>query len=126
MTLTDNMIKNSEINRINQYLREQLWMDFEMCNMNGGELELYGYLDEAGETKIKIIFELPYMVSCNFFFTYEGGRKDFISIVDGEEEYQMNKKYGITQGNSIFKITNVNAETDMFIAAQGIKAEITD
>lgn len=117
---------DNEINKVNKYLKEQLWMDFEMCNMNGGGLELYGYLDEAGENKIKIIFELPYMVSCNFFFTYEGGQKNFISIVDGEEACQINKKYGVTQGNIIFKITNINVEADMIIAARGIKVKITD
>ena len=117
---------DSEIKKANEYLKEQLWMDFEMSKACGGELELYGYLDEAGEDKIKIIFELPYMVSCNFFFTYEGNHKSFISSVDGEEAYQINKKYGVTQGNTVFKISNVGAEADMIIVAKGIKVIITD
>lgn len=116
----------SEINKVNKYLKEQLWMDFEMCNMSGGGLELYGYLDEAGENKIKIIFQQPYMVSCNFFFTYEGNRKNLLSIVEGEEAYQINKKYGVTQGNTIFRISNVDVATDMIIVARDIKVIITD
>ena len=61
-----------------------------------------------------------------FFFTYEGNHKSFISSVDGEEAYQINRKYGVTQGNTVFKISNVDAEADMIIVAKGIKVIITD
>ncbi len=37
-------------------------MDFELCNMNRGKIEMYGFLDEAGEEKIKIVFDRPYMM----------------------------------------------------------------
>ncbi len=117
---------DSEINRVNKYLKEQLWMDFEMCNIGRGGLELYGFLDESGMDKIKIVFEQPYMVSCNFYFTYEGNKKDFLSVVDGEEAVQINKKYSVTQGNIIFKVSNTNIETDMIIIARGIKVIIME
>lgn len=97
-----------------------VWMDFEMCSMSCGKLELYGFLDEAGDDKIKIVFEQPYMVSCNFSFTYEG-EGDFIVEVNGKEAFKINKRYGVTQGNIIFKIINTNIETDMFIIAKGIE-----
>ena len=41
-----------KIKVINDYLKEQLWMDFEICNMNGGKLEMFGFLDEAGELPV--------------------------------------------------------------------------
>lgn len=116
---------NDTIDKINSYLKEQPWMDFEMFNMNRGKLELCGFLDEADDDKVKIIFEQPYMVSCNFFFTYEGNN-DFISVVDGEEAFKINKNYGITQGNTIFKIFNTDVTVDMFIAAKGIKLKILE
>lgn len=56
-----------KIKVINDYLKEQLWMDFEICNMNGGKLEMFGFLDEAGEEKIRITFDRPYMVISTFF-----------------------------------------------------------
>ena len=37
-----------KIKVINDYLKEQLWMDFEICNMNCGKIEMFGFLDEAG------------------------------------------------------------------------------
>ena len=94
-----------------------------MCTINRGKLELHGYLDEAEEDRIIIIFEQPYMVSCNFFFSYEG-EGTFIFTVEGEEAYEINKMYGVTQGNIIFRITNINVEKDMIIIAKNIEVQI--
>lgn len=114
-----------KIDRINEYLENCLWMDFELCNMNGGRIDLYGFLDEAGEDKIKIIFKQPYMVICVFSFTYEGNGT-FISLVTGEEAYEMNKKYGVIQGNQIFRLTNTNINSDMYIIARELEVDIID
>ena len=119
------MVHNNQIKTINEYLKKQLWMDFEMCNMDGGLLELYGFLDVAGDNKIKIVFKLPYTVLCNFFFTYEG-EGDFISVVEGEEAWQINRSYGVTKGNVIFKISNTYIESDMFIIAKEIEVQIME
>ena len=113
------------IDRINEYLEKCLWMDFELCNMNGGQIDLYGFLDEAGEDKIKIIFKQPYMVICVFSFTYEGNGT-FISLVTGEEAYEINKKYGVIQGNQIFRLTNTNINSDMYIIARELEVDIID
>ena len=113
----------NEINQINNFLKGQLWMDFEICAMDRGKVELYGFLDEAGADKIKIDFILPHMISCNFAFTYEG-KHDFISVIDGEEAYRINMEYGVTHGNVIFKLSNINVDADMIIIAKGIEVQI--
>lgn len=114
---------HSEVDKVNEFLKEQLWMDFEMCNIDRGKLELHGFLDEAADDKVKIIFEQPHMVSCNFFFTYEG-KGNFLTVVDGKEAFQINKMYGVTQGNIVFKISNVDVEVDMYIIAKNVEVEI--
>ena len=53
---------HNEVDKVNAFLKEQLWMDFEMCNTNRGKLELHGFLDEADDDKVKIVFEQPHMV----------------------------------------------------------------
>ena len=116
---------NKEIEKLNKYLENQLWMDFEMCSANRGRVELHGFLDEADEDKVKIIFQQPHMSSCNFFFTYEG-KGDFLSVVDGKDAFRINEMYGATQGNIIFKITNTNIEADMFILAKKIEVQIME
>jgi len=111
------------INKINKYLSEQLWMDFEVCIINRGKVEFFGFLDEAAETQIRITFEQPYMMQSALVFTFEGG-DSFISILSGTEAFVINKQYNVTQGNYIFKLSNTNIETDMFIIAKDIDVEI--
>lgn len=114
-----------KINLINGYLKQHLWMDFELCNMNCGKIELFDFLDEAGEDKIKIVFDRPYMMLSTFCFTYEGN-SDFISLATGDEAIELNKKYNVTQGNQIFKISNTNVKNDMYIIAKGLEVQIMD
>lgn len=59
----------------------------------------------------------------SYFFTYEGD-SDFISLVTGEEAIELNKKYSVTQGNQVFKISNTNVYSDMYIIAKGIEVQI--
>lgn len=111
------------IKLINDYLKRYLWMDFELCNMNCGKIEMFGFLDEGGEDKIKIVFDRPYMMISTFYFTYEG-KSDLISLVTGDEAIELNKRYSVTQGNQIFKISDTNVENDMYIIAKGIEVQI--
>ena len=112
-----------KLNLINTYLKDQLWMDFQLCNMNCGKIEMYGYIDEAGDDRIKITFDKPYMVLSTLMFTYEG-KGDFIVSVTGNEATELNKKYNVIQGNRIYKINNTNINSPMYIIAQGIDVTI--
>lgn len=114
-----------QIKKANEYLKKQLWMDFELCCMNRGKVELYGFLDEAEDEKIKIVFNHPFMILCNFFFTYEGSGV-LMDTVIGEEAFSINKKYSVTQGNQIFRITNTNVNSDMFIIAKDVEVQIIE
>jgi len=114
---------HKEIEKINEFLKEQLWMDFEMCSIGREKLELHGFLDETGVDKVVIVFEEPYMFSGNFFFTYEGGGA-FLSVVDGEEAFRLNKRYGVTKGNIIFKISNIDVEAEMLIIAKNMEVQM--
>lgn len=114
-----------KITIINDYLKEQLWMDFEIGHMNCGKIEMFGFLDEGGEDKIKIVFDRPYMMLSTFRFTYEGN-SDFISLVKGDEAVELNKKYSVIQGNQIFKISDTDINNDMYIIAEGIEVRIMD
>lgn len=114
-----------EINKLNNYLNTQLWMDFEMCNIDRGEIILFGYLDELDENKIKVVFKHPYMISCNLSLVYDG-EGEFITIVEGDEARQINSKYGVTVGNTIFRIKGANVQGYMFIIAEEVEVYILD
>ena len=69
------------IDRINNYLKSQLWMDFTLSSTDPGTVELIGRIDEAGgKVKIKIHFQEPYLIISPLYFTYEG-KNDFIAVL---------------------------------------------
>lgn len=108
--------------RINTYLASQLWMDFELCVLNGSEIVLSGRLDELDEYLIDISFEQPCFISSRMFFTYEGGR--FLKILEGEECAVISQKHQIEQGNFIFQFSADENMTPFFVAAEGIHVTI--
>lgn len=108
------------ITRINEYLKEELWMDFELFETESRDVALSGRIDDCYDEKIRIIFKQPFMTSCTYYFTYEGGG-NFIEILTGEDAYRINVQYGVTQGNYIFKIINTQVEGIMYIIAKDIE-----
>lgn len=111
------------ITRINEYLTKELWMDFELFETESLDVALSGKIDDCGDEKIRIIFKEPYMTSCTYYFTYEGGG-NFIEILTGEDAYTINRQYGVTQGNQIFKFNNTQVEGLMYIIAKDIEVNI--
>ncbi len=106
-----------EIKYINEYLKKQPKMNFEIRKMGCGEIRLYGYINEKEEDKIIVEFKQPYIVDGLFEFTYES-KGDFISVVDGNEAFDLNIKYDMNMGYTLFKISNINIDKYMFIAAR--------
>ena len=112
------------IDRINNYLKSQLWMDFTLSSTDPGTVELIGRIDEAGgKVKIKIHFQEPYLIISPLYFTYEG-KNDFIAVLKDEYAYKKNVMYNICQGNTLFQLRNTNIKGDIIIAARKISAEI--
>jgi len=112
------------INKINNYLKKNLWMDFEICIMDGWEIVLSGKLDELDDELIEISFLQPFMVSCLMSFSYEDG--EFISLIQGMDAVKMNKNYNVEKGNHIFKLSIDNNESEFFVIAKEIKVNICE
>lgn len=112
------------INKINNCLKENQWMDFEICRMNEGQIILSGKLDELDEEIIEISFLQPFMVSCLMNFSYNDG--DFISLVDGEEAIGINRNHKVEQGNHIFRLSIDDNDKAYFIVAKEIGVNITN
>lgn len=112
------------VERINKCLKENQWMDFELCRMNEGQIILSGKLDELDEEVIEISFIQPFMVSCPMNFSYDDG--DFITIAEGEEAIEMNKRYKVEKGNYIFRLLIEDDNKNFFIVAKEIKVRIAD
>lgn len=114
---------NEKIDMINRYLKEQLWMEFQLGSASCSKLELCGFLDEAEEDKIKISFSRPCAIICSLEFLYEGNG-DFLSLVTGNEAFELNKMFNVTAGNKIYKLSATNIKHDMYVIAKEINFEI--
>ena len=56
---------NDEINKINNYIKDFLWLDFEFAMINAGKVVMAGAIDQSyGKYCIDIEFEQPY---CNVY-----------------------------------------------------------
>lgn len=108
------------VSDINKYLSQNLWMDFEVCKMNCGNIVLSGKIDELDNELIEITFIQPFFISLSMCFSYDKG--DFIKIIDGDEFVEINKKYHVEQGNFQFRIIP-NSESEFLVVAKGISAK---
>lgn len=115
---------NEEVAKINRYLRDCLWMDFEICQMNFVKVEIAGRIDtSSNKYAISIEFEQPYFVSGLFCWSLNNSR-DFISIAEQSEFTKYNKKFRIEKGKYLFKISMEDFEEPFYIAASAIKCNM--
>lgn len=112
-----------DLDKINNYLRDNLWMDFELVKVGMNFTELHGFIDEAYNDKIIIRFKSVHMLNIVTHFTYSG-KNDFISLIEKEKAYAINVKYDVPIGNKIFLLTNTNISSEMFIIANDIEMEV--
>ncbi|GAB2693131.1 hypothetical protein GCM10027037_15710 [Mucilaginibacter koreensis] len=82
-------------------------------------LILAGSEDYKRMHNIEIYFKQVFTIVCNSYFSIDM-RRPFIHLMDDiEKERQLNIKYGVTIGNSIFKI-NSNERQEFYIMAEDI------
>ena len=116
-------IKN-EISKINSYLKNCLWMDFEICEMSFIKIEVAGRIDRSiNDFAISIEFNQPYLVSGLLTWGLENS-KEFIRLAKPSEFIQFNKRYKIEQGKYLFRINMENCDEGIYIAASGVKCDI--
>lgn len=115
-----------ELYKINAYLSKCMWMDFEFCRMDAGQIVVSGSIDQSyNEYAIDIEFEQPHFVS-SLFMWHTDTSKPFIQLVSEEEEVEINTKYRVELGNYIFKINVEDFEKPpVFIAAKKITCNMT-
>ena len=94
-------------------------MDFELTNGGTDKVVFHGYLDEAEEDKIRIIFSDVEAILYKTCFTFDG-EQDFLKELDGEKARTVNLNYSILQGMKIFQILNTDIEGEMYIIAKNV------
>ena len=106
-----------DLSEINEFMKPVSWMDFELISVDPQTVELHGFIDEAYNDKLIIIFSSVYMLCAPLSFTYDG-TGDFISVADKKQSISINKAYDVTFGNNVFVFSNTDIQGDMFIVAK--------
>ena len=116
---------NSEILKVNNYLKKCLWMDFEFASVDGGDIVVAGRIDTSyDEFVINIDFGKTYYLSSLLYWNLNNS-KPFIELAAGKEMWEIIDKYQVEGGNYIFKINAEDFDTaPIIIASKGLKVEI--
>lgn len=91
------------LEQLNDYLKEQLWMDFEIIEYSKTELKIIGSIDISNKPNIELIFKDVFFVSTPFNWKTDT-RKKVGMLLSGEEAKKINLKYQVEQGYHIIKI----------------------
>ncbi len=95
----------TEISKINKYLNDYRWMDFDYGHMGPDKIVLYGCTDQSyRENAIEITFEYPQMISTLFNFSMDE-TSDFIQLANPKELLENTKLYS-EEGYYIFQINS--------------------
>lgn len=115
---------HNEIAKINDYLSQCMWMDFDYKQIGEDKIILCGCTDQSWrEESIEIVFEFPQLVSTLFSWSMDE-KKPFIQIASSEELAQSTRLVS-ERGCYIFKLNDSDSEQSrIFISASGIKCNI--
>lgn len=104
----------------NQYLKKQLWMDFEVIEFSKGELKIIGSIDISDKPNIELIFKDVFFASTPF--NWKTDTSNIVAmLLSGEEAKEVNLKFQVEQGYHIIKIWPEDYPED-FGCLFGVKA----
>ena len=90
------------VHQINDYLSEQLWMDFEIAEYSKYVMRISGCLDFSGQPNLEIILHDVFFASAVFAWTTDTARQA-VELIEGEEARQINMKFHVEQGYHLIR-----------------------
>ena len=76
----------AKIKEVNEYLRQNLWMDFCVSNIKEGMVQIDGSMDFSWDkNSIELLFKEAIYISTVLYEWHKSEKKDFIEIVNNEE-----------------------------------------
>lgn len=108
------------IDEINAIISQGNWFDMEILERKGGDLIIIGSLDFTYGHSLEIKFGDVFHMTINTEWKVDTV-KPVMYIVEGEECFLVNKKYGIEQGYTLFKIIPEGLEFPFYVSAKEIR-----
>ena len=110
----------STVKQIDDFIRKNLWFDFQLWLYDGRNLIIAGSIDLTYYHELEIIFTDVFFASTFFEGWRSDTEKPVIEIPDEELNRALNAKFEIEQGYQIFIIRTEDYENDVYIAAKEI------
>lgn len=95
------------IDEINEYLKKQLWMDFEVIEYSKYILRIIGSLDISIMPNIEIIMKDIFFASTVFNWETDTSQQ-VLALVEGSEARKLNMKFCVEQGYHLIKFKTEN------------------
>lgn len=108
--------------KINSFLKENNWCDFEIVNLKGN-LIVGGKTGFSDKYDILITFEDVYYIQCLYEWKTDTSSDSFF-IPDIEEQREINIKYSIEEGFVLFKIVAEDIDNPFYISAKKLSVNI--
>ncbi|MCL2861679.1 MAG: hypothetical protein FWE22_04635 [Firmicutes bacterium] len=114
-----------EIDKINFYLSQRTWMEFQFGHIGRDKIVLFGCVDTLlPENDIEIVFEYPQTIASVFYWNMNE-KKPFIKLSSHKELEKSTGLYAY-EGCHVFSLNDEDMSNDnrFYIAAAGIKYNI--
>lgn len=108
-----------KIDAINAIISKESFFDIEVLKMTGVDLIIAGSKDFSYSHSLEIVFKDVFHIYINSKWSLDTAIP-FIRILEGNDAYEYNGKYGIEQGNILFSLSVEDIGTTFCIAAKGI------
>lgn len=120
---TSSMIK--VLVEINEFLQEQMWLDFEVMEYKKNRLTIIGSIDISTQHNIEIYFEEISFISLPMEWKTDTS-EIVLTLLEGDKAITLNKKFQVEQGFHIFKFKPEDYTDDFgcYVGAKNISYKI--
>lgn len=106
MTMVDDKLK-----KINEFISNELWFDFQLANFDGYTLSITGGIDLSHNWMIEIIFkDVSFCLLKNEWKKHD--KEPPLDILEGKKAFAFNQKYHIEIGNTLFMMNHEDLDKD--------------
>lgn len=93
---------DENVRQINEIIGKELWYDFYVNSYIGDELSIYGGLSTS-YPDMEITFKSVFLVSLPFMWKSDPTRGNILTLLKGEGDYEINKKFNVEYLHYNFK-----------------------
>jgi hypothetical protein len=90
------------VNTVSNRIQQEPWFDFEVIKYNKNELVIGGGKSLSYPHELEILFKDVFFVSMPVEWRTDTS-KNIFTILEGDEKYNVNKRFQVEQGYFIFK-----------------------